>query len=72
MISVRWFPSLFYFLFETIDIQEFVKAVQRGPVFPLTKFFPLVISYITKMLYQNQEMDIGTICVYSSMPFYFM
>lgn len=72
MISVIRFLSLFHFLFETIEIQEFAKAVQRGLVFPLTKFSPLVISCITKVLYQNQEMDIGTICVYSSIPFYFM
>ena len=29
-------------------------------------------SYVTIVQYQNQELDIGTMCMYSSLPFYYV
>lgn len=69
-------PSLslpfFYFLFWNYRLKEFAKMESEMSCVLLTQFQPLVVSYTTIVWYKNQEIDIGTTFVYSSVSFYFM
>lgn len=47
------------------------RVVERGASHvPFTPFPPVVRSHIIIVQYQNQEVDIDTASLYSSMPFY--
>lgn len=49
------------------DTQEVAKTVLRAPVYPSSISFPPVLtSYTTIGQFQNQKVDMGIICTYSS------
>lgn len=54
-----------------MDTLKIAKIVQRGLMYPLAASLSEHI-YIHIIQYQNQEIDIGITCVYSSMSLYHM
>lgn len=53
-----------------IDLQEVANIVQRGGPCTLTQFPPVVTALVVIVQLENQETDIGSMCVCSSVPFY--
>lgn len=53
-----------------IDSQEGAKIVERDPAYQFIKFPLKVTSHIRTVQYQNPEIHIGAMNVYSSVPFY--
>ena len=50
-----------------IDSQDVAQMVQRSPVYP-PSLSPPVKTYIIMVQNQNQEIGLGTLCVYSFLP----
>lgn len=64
--TVSYFKK--YFIDVIVESDEVVNVIERSCEI-LTQFFPMDTSYVTIVLYQHQEIDIGAKYLCNSMPF---